>query len=213
MLPNLTEKPENVLIGQAISGDRKDECAELLYKTYLESGYIQPNAAKTRIVDYDYAATFMGCDRPTGKVVITGSIFNDDPGRGLPIDRIFKEETDKLRSDGRRLVEVGALASDKNYRLNDKSLPLWIDMAILRHCIFALKADNMLITTHPRYQHIYEKIWLFEKIGFAESFDYVSGKPAVALNLDLGTIKARLRELYGGMPAENNLYDFVFWGE
>jgi hypothetical protein len=81
---------------------------------------------------------------------------------------------------------------------------------IVLYALNTIRADDLLITVHPKYLKIYEDILLFEKIGQIPSFSYVNNNPAVALRLNLNIVRERCQEIYGKMPKKRNLYHFFF---
>ena len=80
-------------------------------------------------------------------------------------DTGFKREVDVLRNQGRRLLEVGCLASHPLYRKGNKHIPMLGNRLIVSYAIKILHVDDLLITVHPKYLKIYEDILLFDKIG------------------------------------------------
>ncbi|MCG8550812.1 MAG: N-acyl-L-homoserine lactone synthetase [Desulfobacterales bacterium] len=155
---------------------------------------------------------FMGClaDGNAGnKPIYTASMFADNE-LGLPMDEGFEREVAELRNQGRRIVEVGCLASDPTYRKGNKNVPMIMNRFIYNHAIDVLNADDLLITVHPKYLKIYEDILLFEKLGELSEYPYVEDNPAVALRLDLQTASERFKKAYGNKPIGKNLYHFFF---
>ena len=193
-------------------------CFRLLHDVYVDAGFIQPSSIPLRIIPQHSdpeARVFMGClkdDQGENVPIYTASMFPDND-QGLPMDSGFKREVDVLRNQGRRLVEIGCLASDPLYRKGNKNIPMLGNRMLVSYAINTIRADDLLITTYPKYLRIYEDILLFEKIGQISSFSYVNNNPAVALRMDLNTVPEKAKEIYGKMPIEKNLYHFFFESE
>lgn len=214
-LPTFQTSLDDVTFKQVSCSEDYMSCCKLVYDVYLESGFIKASSFPFRIIEHHSdpeTMVFMGCladDRAASTPIYTASLFADNK-LGLPMDEGFKREVDALRNKGRRIVEVGCLASDPIYRKGDKNVPMIVNRLIYNHAIKALNADELLITVHPKYLKIYEDILLFEKIGELSEYPYVEKNPAVALRLNLKTAPERFKKVYGKMPTGKNLHHFFF---
>lgn len=215
-LPDLQTDLDGVTFREASSIEDYMSCFRLLHDVYVEAGFIQPATPPLRIISHHSdpeARVFMACltDSQGEKTPIyTASLFPDNEQDGLPMDIGFKRQVDRLRNQGRRLLEVGCLASHPLYRKGNKHIPMLGNRLIVSYAIKILHVDDLLITVHPKYLKIYEDILLFDKIGQISSFSYVNNNPAVALRLNLNTVRHRFKEIYGKKPTEKNLYHFFF---
>ena len=214
-LPDFQTNLDAVTFCEASSVEDYMSCFGLLYDVYVDAGFIQSSSIPLRIIPHHSdpeARVFMGCltDKQAGNTPIyTASMFPDNE-QGLPMDTGFKQQVDVLRNQDRRLVEIGCLASDPLYRKGNKNIPMLVNRMLLSYAIKTLHADDLLITTHPKYLKIYEDILLFEKIGQISSFSYVNNNPAVALRLNLKTASQKFKEIYDRKPKEKNLHYFFF---
>jgi len=214
-LPEFQTNLDNVIFCEASSVEDYMSCFRLLHDVYVDAGFIQPSSIPLRIIPHHSdpeSRVFMACltdKQAENRPIYTASMFPDNE-QGLPMDSEFKGQVDVLRNQGRRLVEVGCLASHPLYRKGNKNIPMLCNRMILTYAINTFQADDLLITTHPKYLKIYEDILLFEKIGEISSYSYVNNNPAVALRQDLNTFSQRLKKIYGKMPIEKNLHHFFF---
>jgi len=214
-LPEFQTNLDNITFCEATSIENYMSCFRLLHDVYVAAGFIQPSFPPLRIIPHHSdpeSRVFMACltdKQDENRPIYTASIFPDNE-KGLPMDTGFKRQVDELRNQGRRLVEIGCLASDPIYRKGNKNIPMLGNRMLLSYAMNTIGADDLLITTHPKYLKIYEDILLFEKIGEISSFSYVNNNPAVALRINLQTAPQRLKEIYGKMPKEKNLYHFFF---
>lgn len=214
-LPDFQTNLDSVTFRKASSADDYISCFNLLHDVYVDAGFIEPSTPPLRIIPHHSdpeSMVFMGClpDDQAGTVPIyTASMFPDNK-QGLPMDTGFKGQMDVLRDQGRRLVEIGCLASNPLYRKGDKKIPMLGNRMLVSYAIKALHADDLVITVHPKYLKIYEDILLFEKIGEISSYSYVNNNPAVALRQNLHTWPQRLKKVYAKKPIEKNLYHFLF---
>ncbi|NDY72380.1 N-acyl-L-homoserine lactone synthetase [Desulfobacter hydrogenophilus] len=214
-LPDFRTNLENVSFCEASSVEDYMSCFKLLHDVYVDAGFIQPSSIPLRIIPHHSdpeSRVFMACltdNQAENTPIYTASIFPDNE-QGLPMDTGFKQQVDVLRNQDRRLVEVGCLASDPLYRKGNKNIPMLGNRMLVSYAINTIRADDLLITTHPKYLKIYEDILLFEKIGQIPSFSYVNNNPAVALRLNLKTARRRFKKVYAKKPKEKNLYHFFF---
>ncbi len=214
-LPDFQTNLDDVTFCEASSVEDYVSCFRLLHDVYVDAGFIQPSSPPLRIIPHHFdseARIFMGCltnDQAENTPIYTASLFPDNE-QGLPMDIGFKRQVDDLRNEGRRVVEVGCLASHPLYRKGNKNIPMLGNRMLLSYAINTIGADDLLITTHPKYLKIYEDILLFEKIGEISSFSYVNNNPAVALRQNLKTFSERLKKIYAKKPTEKNLYHFFF---
>ena len=85
----------------------------LVYKQYLAASLIMPNELSVfTFPEYisPNAAVFMG--KKMGHTVCTVSAVLDSDS-GLPLDHYYKEELDKMRNEGKKLIEIGLLADTR----------------------------------------------------------------------------------------------------
>lgn len=214
-LPEFQTNLDNVTFCEASSVEDYMSCFRLLHDVYVDAGFIRPSSIPLRIIPHHSdpeSRVFMACltdKQAENRPIYTASMFPDNE-QGLPMDEGFKQQVDVLRNQDRRLVEIGCLASDPLYRKGNKNIPMLVNRMLYSYAIKTLHADDLLITTHPKYLKIYEDILLFEKIGEISSFSYVNNNPAVALRMNLKTAPQRFKEIYAKMPKEKNLYHFFF---
>ncbi len=217
-MPPLSLNLEDIIFRCADSVDDYIKAFRLVHDVYVQAGYIKPRSSCLRITKFHgnpssrvFLGMRSGClqDIP----VYTVSMFPDSSEYGLPMDQAFKREMDDLRAQGRKLVEIGALASDPCYRQNNMNIPMMGNLIVFKYAYDYLKADDLVITVHPRYRWVYEDLLLFEKIAYVDQYDYVENNPAVAMRLDLGTVEERYRNVYSNMPRGRNLHGFFFGEE
>jgi hypothetical protein len=197
----------------AKSKSELEQAFRLVAHCYLEKGYITESDAKLRIKlqhALPTAAIFVG--KLGDRVVTTASVFPDSE-LGLPADSIFQAELDILRSQGRKLAELGALASNLESDSSPLNVPLHILQAIRLTYLYgqdSLRADDLIITVNPKHRFFYEKVLCFELISETKFYPEVNQAPAIALRQDLHTIAARLAQLAGQKSRLRPLRDLFF---
>ena len=195
------------------SGDFFDALA-LVQQVYIQEGYVnaETDPGRFRILQHhfhDKTAVFVG--KKGMQIAFTVSLFPDSSWK-LPMDAIYGEHLDHLRSRGRRIGEVGCLATHPDHRNGSQNILMHGNKIMLRHAMGTLNLDDLLIIVHPRHAPVYKEILLFEDLcpGTVRACPSVNNNPAVALRLNLQTVVERFRQHYQGSRIETDLHHFLF---
>jgi hypothetical protein len=137
-------------------------------------------------------------------VLSTMSYIPDTQRFGLPMDDLYKPELDSLRNAGRRVVELGSLATLPQRRM--QNLIVFLAKAIFRYAM-STHADDLCIMVNPKHVRFYESIFLFEAFGEERHYDKVNA-PAVALRVNMHKIEPSLYEAYSSADFETDLHSF-----
>jgi len=182
----------------------------LVYQNYRERGYVADDSNGLWYGKYDALAdTMTVLVSRNGETVATLSLYLQSDA-GLPSDTLYQDELQGLRRRGRRLVEVGALASiEKGARRSRVVLENMIRFAIVASTR-VLAATDIMITVNPHHKRFYEKVLLFKQLGDERDYGKVNGAPAVLLRLDLDTAPENCLGKYGSDA--DSLYRF-YYGE
>ncbi|WP_022665862.1 N-acyl amino acid synthase FeeM domain-containing protein [Desulfospira joergensenii] len=190
------------------------DALKLVQEVYSQEGYIneEESSRQCRILKhhfFDNTAVFIG--KKKQKLVFSMSLFPDS-SHGLPMDTIYKEELNCLRRQGRRIGEVGCLATDPEYRDGSQNIPMYGNKIMLKYAMDYLKLDDLVITVHPKHALVYKKTLMFDEIGPGKikAHPKVNNNPAVALRLNLHEAEAKVHHFYGNNPPETNLHHFFF---
>ncbi|ACN15117.1 putative N-acyl-L-homoserine lactone synthetase [Desulforapulum autotrophicum HRM2] len=215
IIPPVRLNLDNTIFRCADSFDDYIKAFRLVHDVYVQAGYMDPQPSALRITPYHgnpLSRVFLGMYKVKSREVpiYTVSMFPDCEEQGLPMDQAFRRELDCLRSQGRMMVEIGALASDPDHRQNNMNIPMLGNRMVQKYAFDYLNAHDMVITVHPKYRWVYSDLLLFEEIGRVDQYGYVRNNPAVAMRLDLTTVEERYRKVYGHMPREKNLHRFFF---
>lgn len=189
--------------------ETKDELAQsfaLVYREYLEAGYIQqPSPSEMYFNVYNFLpATCVFIFRSYLTVISTLTQIFDSTLFGLPMDSLYKEELDSLRAEGRKITELSALATPKETR--------WCNlMVFLSRTMFEYSrmsgVDDICIMVNPKHASFYKTMFLFEDFG-PEKFYPGVGAPAIALRIDMRNIEKNLLEKYRNIEMEGDMYSF-----
>jgi N-acyl amino acid synthase FeeM len=162
---------------------------ELVYRSYLGRGYIQPNDSHLRVSIFNFlkdAITFVGV---YGDSVIATVSLIPDTTAGLPMEEIYHDELEQIRTEGRKLAEVTMLA-DRRVEVR-RTLPMLLALMkqVLDYSMHVLNATDICITINPRHNDFYERYLLFSELGGLRSYPSVRNNPALGKRLDLTSVK------------------------
>jgi len=129
---------------------------------------------------------------------------------GLLVDELYRDESEKLRREGRHLCEMTKLAVEHVVRSKQVLASLFHIALIYAHHLH--DGDDCLIEINPRHVKFYEAMLGFEPMGDMKMCRRVNA-PARLLRLDLGRADAKIA-LFGGhsdgYPGERSLYPYFF---
>ena len=158
---------------------------ELIYRLYRQKGYANPNDSRMWLSLYNLLPdTTTLVVLQEDEVVGTFTVVFDGP-LGLPGDKLYKEEIDVLRKNGRKPAEIISLGvADKGRRSSQDILIKLFNYVYLvsKH----LKdATDFVITVNPHHAAYYHRTLLFEEWGPEHTYEKLGGAPAVLLRLNL----------------------------
>ncbi len=214
LLPAVEMNLDNIVFRMAETPGDYLSAFNLVYRVFLETGYIKSNRTPFRLAPqhcHSESRVFMGLQNggENDKLIYSISVFPDSDD-GLPMDSVFKKELDLLRANGRFIVEAGHLAADPSCKMNNMNIPMLGNKMLHQYASDHLNADDIVIAIHPRHRWIYEDLLLFKKIGAIDEYSYANNNPALAMRLDLRTVKEDYKKVYKSVKRENNLYNFFF---
>ena len=123
---------------------------------------------------------------------------------GLPMDAIYHDELNALRNNGRRLVELGTLATSNQIDCNN--IFIYLFRAVFWYSIYT-GANDFCIMINPEHVNLYKALFFFEDLGEERYYPKV-GAPAVALRLNLDDIGGRLKEKYSAFDFDTDMNSF-----
>lgn len=158
---------------------------ELVYRSYLAKGYIQPHPG--RIV---YHATF---GLPSSRTIIataeaegmvgTLTVAGDNP-LGLQLETTYPGEVQSLREHGRNVAEITCLAIQSTGKFQPGAVFFLITRFMI-HYAYWRRYDDLLIAIHPRHQRFYRRCFGVDPLGPCRPHELVGGNPSVCCRIDL----------------------------
>lgn len=182
---------------------------KLLYDRYLELGYIKEKKSDNKY--YYNAHSFLPKTEKAilvrnNTVISTLDIIKDTESGGLPMDEIYNDELDYLRSKDRQLCEVGSLACSHDANWKNTFMPLF--RAVFWYALDD-EVNDICIMVNPKHVAFYKSILGFEILGEEKFYSGVNA-PAIALRMNLDHCEQAVRSAYHGFSAESSLYSYLY---
>jgi len=151
----------------------------LLYERYLKLDYIKESKSfpfhcnAHSLLPKTKKAIFVR----KNAVISTLDIVQDTKSGGLPMDEIYNDELKSLRAQGRKLCEVGSLASSSNGNWQNTFMPLF--RVVFWHALNN-GMNDICIMVNPKHEAFYKSIMIFESLGKEKFYPGVNA-PAICL--------------------------------
>jgi hypothetical protein len=180
----------------------------LVYRVYRGAGLVEDNPwgihTCPQMVHYRSVAV-QRWDH--GRLDATISAVADGPD-GLPLDTVYRRELDALRSENRRLIEVGQFAHEYRPPLDSPPpagcvpsgggrLESCLAMAALTELTGytfqfgqSVGGTDFVIGVHPRHARFYIRAWGFEPFASERTYPTVNNRPVVALRANWRALMA-----------------------
>ena len=161
-----------------------ESALRLLYESYVRAGLAVRNPSGIRLTPYHLLnTTEVFVAKIRGEVVMTISLIADGE-LGLPMEAMYANEIEELRTLGKRVAEVGCFA-DRRLDVTGFSPAFNTLTKLLVQTARHRGQDTLVVAVHPRHAKFYRRLLGFQDIGGLAYCEYVSNRPAVALLLDL----------------------------
>lgn len=183
----------------------------LLYQAYLKAGLEAEKPSGIRITPYHMLPTTeVLVTKLNDEVVSTVSLVGDG-FLGIPMQSMYPQQINDLRTRGLRVAEVGGLADrrDSPIRFIDNFKKM---TRLLAQVAVARGIDALVVATHPRHARFYTRALGFEKFGDESTCPYAQGNPAVALFMHFDEQRgSALHDSYFADPIPNRDLAVYHW--
>jgi len=184
------------------------EACKLVHDRYLDIGLINRQESGLWITPYQInpdSKAVIALMRINNKPIATATLVQDSPNLGLPSDKIYPDEINKLRAKNRKIVEITSLAAKPCKEAVNAFLHVFKWLGVYS---IVKGYDDMVISVHPKHAPFYEDILLFERIGDLKYYPGLKEAPAYLEWTDLQTLPERMKAAYADLPDFANLYKF-----
>jgi hypothetical protein len=162
----------------------------LLYREYLHAGYVRENEAELLFTRHHLLPeTTVFVAKRQSTVLSTATVVRDSPDFGLPMDDLYASELGRLRREGRRILEICSLASDR-HEFSRGGIQDFTRLLFLFSLNF--NVDDVCIMVNPKHASLYTSRCEFEILGDEKHYSRVKA-PAIALRADACAMRERLR--------------------
>lgn len=201
---------DNFSIEIARTEEDLESAYRLLHDCYVATKLMTPHASGLRCNLYTFLPhSTVIVAKYNGETVGTVSLIRDSVW-GLPSDKDYRNENDRLRKAGHKLVEVSALAVSKDFRNRGNSVSLLLMKYLYNYTYQFLNSDCLVCTVHPRAEDFYKALWHFDRNGKVVEYQFVHGALAVHLSMEVSTAKQeKIVASYPSQDLDKNLALFV----
>lgn len=186
------------------NSSRRTRASSLIQRRYAWRGYSTSpleGSAAGRV-------TLSACVEEATVATITAAL---DTAEGLYVSRLYPDEVEALRAEGRRLCEFTKLAVDESVR-SHAVLGAIFHVACM-YVINLHQCTDVLIEVNPRHVRFYQRMLGFKRAA-GERLDPEVNAPAVLLRLDLDHCATEIARLGGRRSfsddGERSFYPFFF---
>jgi hypothetical protein len=169
---------------------RADDLAgafSLLHQAYADKGLEPPSAARMRITPQHVLRESVVLIALEGeRVVGTLTVVHDSPA-GLPLDKDYPVQLEKLRETNARIVEYGSLAVHPNNRHTGVTTLLFMAAQWATRHVFG--ATHVCIGVNPKAAPMYNALFAFDPLGPARDHAELTA-PVLGLVHDANAIPA-----------------------
>ena len=128
-----------------------------------------------------------------------------DDGIGLPLDAYFKNELDQLRSEKRKLVEIGLLACARETASPFYTIELLTSIA--KFGVYSNHHDYV-VGVHPRRANFFKKLFGFEAVSNTKVYHKLQQAEVVLLHADGQHFESQSKEATKIVYFEDKELDF-----
>lgn len=186
--------------------DELEQAFKIVYTAYRESDYIKEDHVSGMAFNAHslLPSTCIFIFKEYLKVISTMTYIADNETFGLPMDGLYKPELDALRKQGRKIAEVGALATPRRRRWSN--LVIYLAKAVFNYAHLT-DVDDVCIMVNPKHVRFYKEIFLFEEFGEERWYKGVNA-PAVALRISMREYDQQMYDAYGQADFDTDLLSF-----
>ncbi|HOX05785.1 MAG TPA: hypothetical protein PK280_05240 [Planctomycetota bacterium] len=186
----------------------------LVYRSYLERGYMTESELAMRILPQDAlpeVSTFLAQQAPDWAPAATLTVVPDSP-LGLPMDALYRRDLDTLRGPGRKPCEIAKLVMGEAGTGEDAKPDVELLLALFRIAYITARylegCTDFVITVNPHHEKYYRRLMRFERLGEPRTYGSVRGAVAVPMRLDLLAAEATYRQKADIKPTARSFYAY-----
>jgi hypothetical protein len=157
----------------------REAAFRLVHHAYTRVGLMEPNAFGMRVTPYHLLPTsdvFLAVVE--AEVICTLSLIGDGE-MGIPMEAIYDDEIQQLRTRGVNFAEVSCLADRRLNQIRQMPVLVRLISLMLQYARYN-SVDEVLLAVHPRHERYYNRFFGCRRFGELKSYPSVLDNPAVA---------------------------------
>lgn len=188
--------------------DELEQSFALVYQVYLQKQFItQPKPHRMLYNVYSILPDTVHIVAKSYLNVISNlSVISDTPEFGLPMDAIYKPELDAMRAQGKKIVELSALATPREHRW--KNMFHYLIQVMYWYCVYK-EVDDVCIAINPKHVRYYQNLFPFHELGPERYYPRVDA-PAVALRASVMESLERMLQICQELEFDTPLYSYFY---
>lgn len=163
------------------------EAWRLLYRAYLQAGFITPNPQRLHTAPQSVGPHAAVVLASIGEVTVSTITAIRDSERGLPLDSVYAAELDVMRQRGGKLLEIG-LFGDRREIIGDPDRTFNAVFELMRFTFFFgyhHGVTDFLCGIPPRRARLYGRAFGFKPVGEIKSYATVDDNPVQLMHSTL----------------------------
>jgi len=192
-----TDSSERVVMKVVDRHTEREQAFQLAHKVYCRAGLTEDNRVGKRVMRHHLLdTTDVLIAKLNGQVNFTVTLVGDGDF-GLPMESLFADEVDSMRSQGVSMAEVSCLASSidpDQKRLRFETLVSMISLLIQTARMRGI--DRLMLAVHPKHAKVYERLFGCVRCSEVREYAAVRGNPAVLCIHDFADLDKKRYPLF-----------------
>lgn len=204
-----SQLPEGLDIRVARTKEELTAAYRILHDSYVEMGYMTPQANGMRVIKYFALPTTTNLIAVlNGKVIGTISVIRRT-SMGLPLESICSIESHCGQGS---VAEISSLAIAKDFRMGNGAVFLPLLKYLLEYTRHYMGINRFFLAVNPRQVDFYQGLLLFDRLPMktVKEYSFANNHAAVVLTGDFDVLEKRGKKVYGNKPAKTNLYHYFY---
>lgn len=183
------------------------EAAKLVHDGYVGRGIMMPHGSGVRVTPFlALPSTIVFVALKSGQMVGTLSLVVDS-SLGLPMEKIYGDEVQAVRSRSRKIAEVGAQCVVKECR--GTGVAFLLSKAMFQTTEL-LGIEDLLIAVHPSAEDVYSAMLCFERLGPQKAYPLLNQSALAVAMWQRGGYRKALGQAFGRLPSTASNPHFLY---
>lgn len=198
-----------VLVQPARSKEDYERAFGLAYESYQAARMVLPNPSGLWFTPFHAlpdSRVVLASFPDATRMAATGTVVFDSVEFGLPSDWLYRERLNRLRRQGRFVVEFLSLVVRPGAEAG--ALLFHVFRLLYRYAVYK-GATDLVVSVRPEEAAFYERVLLFRRLGPMRLYPRYHSLYVVLEHMDLEQLPRLYAQVFGNLPKEKNLYYFL----